>query len=68
MSTTYEEPYLAPTLTLRSVRWTDLETVTKLIYDVCEADGDTIVAVTAEDLKLEWLTPGFNLETDAYLV
>ena len=68
MSTTYEETHLSPALTLRPVRWTDLETVTKLIYDVCEADGDTTVAVTAEDLKLEWLTPGFNLETDAYLV
>jgi len=68
MSTTYEEIRLSPTLTLRPVKWTDLDTVTQLIYDVCEADGDTTVAVTPEDLKLEWLTPGFNLETDAYLV
>ena len=68
MNTTYKETRLSPTLTLRPVRWTDLETVTKLIYDVCEADGDTTVAVTSEELKLEWLTPGFNLETDAYLV
>ena len=68
MSTTYEETHLPPTLTLRPVKWTDLEAVTQLIYDVCEADGDTTVAVTSGDLKLEWLTPGFNLETDAYLV
>ena len=68
MSTTYEETRLPPTLTLRPVKWTDLETVAQLIYDVCEADGDTTVAVTPGDLKLEWLTPGFNLETDAYLV
>jgi len=68
MSTTYKETHLPPTLTLRSVEWTDLEAVAQLIYEVCEADGDTTVAVTPEDLKLEWLTPGFNLETDAYLV
>ena len=68
MNTTYEETHLSPTLTLRTVKWTDLEAVVQLIYDVCEADGDTAVAVTTEDLKLEWRTPGFDLETDAYLV
>jgi mycothiol synthase len=68
MSTTYEETRLSPTLTLRPVKWTDLEQVAQLIYDVCEADGDATVAVTPDDLRLEWLTPGFNLETDAYLV
>jgi GNAT superfamily N-acetyltransferase len=68
MNTTYEETHLSPTLALRTVKWTDLEAVVQLIYDVCEADGDTAVAVTTEDLKLEWRTPGFDLETDAYLV
>jgi len=46
MSTTYEETHLPPTLTLRPVKWTDLEQVAQLIYDVCEADGDATVAVT----------------------
>jgi len=61
-------PILSAGLTLRPVQWSDLEAVAQLIYDVCEADGDTAVAVTPQDLKLEWQAPGFNLETDAYLV
>jgi mycothiol synthase len=60
--------YLDPSLTLRPLRWTDLEGVAKLIYDVCEADGDTTVALTPEELRNEWNTPGFNLETDAFVV
>jgi hypothetical protein len=35
MNTTYEETLLSPTLTLRPVKWTDLEQVTQFIYDVC---------------------------------
>jgi mycothiol synthase len=59
---------LAPELRLRSVQWSDLQGVTQLIYDACAADGDTIVAVTADELKHEWQTPGFDLERDAFLV
>jgi mycothiol synthase len=59
---------LDPGLKLRSARWSDLEAVTQLIYDACAADGDTVVAVTAEELKHEWETPGFELEQDAFLV
>lgn len=59
---------LASGLRLRSVEWSDLEAVTQLIYDVCEADGDATVAVTADELKHEWETPGFNLATDAFVV
>src|SRR5687767_15500635 len=68
------EPLLDPSTTLRTglnlrpARWTDLNAVAQLIYDVCEADGDTAVAVTPEELKHEWQTSGFNLETDAFLV
>jgi GNAT superfamily N-acetyltransferase len=50
------------------VQWSDLEAVAKLIYDVCAADGDTIVAVTPQELKHEWEDPDFNLERDAFLV
>ena len=53
---------------LRPTQWSDLEAVAQLIYAVCEADGDTTVAVTPQDLKLEWQTPGFVLEKDAYIV
>src|SRR5215208_106231 len=63
-----DELSLPPTLRLRPVQWSDVEAVAQLIYDVCEADGDTTVAVTPADLKLEWQNPGFNLEADAFLV
>jgi len=63
-----EEMLLAPGLQLRSAQWADLNAVTQLIYDVCEADGDVTVAVTPEELKLEWQTPGFNIETDGLVV
>jgi mycothiol synthase len=59
---------LAPEFTLRAVRWEDRDAVAKLIYDVCEDDGDVTVAVTPEDLEHEWHNEGFKLETDAILV
>ncbi len=62
------EMLLGPDLKLRTAQWSDLETVTQLVYDVCAADGDTAVAVTAEEMKHEWETPGFVLERDAFLV
>ena len=63
-----EDVVLPETLRLRPARWSDLDAVTKLIYDVCAADGDEKVAVTAEELKHEWETSGFELERDAVLV
>ena len=68
MNTRDKEIQLPSTLTLRPVGWVDAEAVAKLIYDVCEADGDTRVAVMPDELKLEWQTPGFVLERDAVLV
>ena len=62
------EARLDPSLSLHPASWADLHAVTKLIYDVCEADGDTTVAVTPEELKLEWQTPGFTIETDGIVV
>lgn len=58
------EAVLDPSITLRFATWDDLAAVTQLVYDVCEADGDTTVAVTEEEMALEWKTPGFNIETD----
>jgi mycothiol synthase len=66
--TSIEGTILDPSLKLRPVKWSDLEAVAQLIYDVCAADGDAVVAVTPEELKHEWETPGFDLERDAFLV
>jgi mycothiol synthase len=63
-----EERLLDPSLQLRPAQWGGLEAVAQLIYDVCEADGDVTVAVTPEELRLEWQTPGFDLERDAFVV
>jgi len=63
-----EDAILPETFKLRPAAWSDLEAVTQLIYDVCAADGDATVAVTSEELKHEWETPGFELERDAFLV
>ena len=60
--------FMPPTLKLRPAQWSDVDAVAELIYDVCEADGDTTVAVTPEELKHEWENPEFNLERDAFVV
>ena len=62
------ETCLDASLTLRAVRWDDLHVVAQLIYDICEAEGDTSVAVTPDDLANEWKYEGFNPEQDACLV
>jgi mycothiol synthase len=62
------ETHLDPSLSLRPVQWADLNAVAKLIYDACEADGDTTVAVTPEELTNDWKKESFNLERDAFLV
>ncbi len=59
---------LDPDLSLRNAQWADLEPVAQLILDVCTHDGDPAIAVSAEDLREEWETPGFTLETDAWVV
>lgn len=55
-------------LTLRNVRWEDLDRVAKLIYDVCAADGDVTVATPPADLKNWWQTSGFDISKDAFVV
>jgi mycothiol synthase len=59
---------LDPGLSLRAAQWDDLEPVAQLILDECTAAGDPAIAVSSEDLCREWETPGFNLETDAWVV
>jgi mycothiol synthase len=62
------ETILDSSLSLRPVQWADLKAVAQLVYDVCEADGDTTVAVTPDELEHEWKNEGFKLEADAFLV
>lgn len=62
------EVNLDASLTLPAVCWDDLNAVTRLIYDICEAKGDITVAYTPDDLANEWKYEGFNLEQDAFLV
>lgn len=59
---------LDPSLNLRGVSLADANAVAELIYAVCEADGDTTVADTPEDLLHQWEEDGFTPETDAFLV
>ena len=54
--------------TLRPARWPDLDAVAKLIYDICAADGDAVLAVSPDELRVEWETPGFDLARDAWVV
>ncbi len=59
---------LSPDLNLRPAQWADAQAVTKLILDVCTADGDPTVATTREELLRFWKSDDFNLETDAWVV
>lgn len=62
------EGILDSSLRLRPVAWSDAEAIAQLIYDACAADGDAIVAVSAEELRHGWQSPGFNLEKDVLIV
>lgn len=61
-------PLLDSDLSLHPAQWADLEPVAQLILDVCTHDGDAIFAVSPDTLRNEWQAPGFNLETDAWVV
>ena len=53
---------IADKIKLRLARWADVDAVAKLIYDVCEADGDVTVALTPQELKHQWHSEGFDPE------
>jgi mycothiol synthase len=55
-------------LNLRGAQWADAEPVAQLILDVCTKDGDPSVATSLDELRNDWSLPGFNLETDAWVV
>jgi mycothiol synthase len=59
---------LVTNLELRPAQWADLEPVAQLILDVCANDGDAIFAISPDALRTDWETPGFTLETDAWVV
>ena len=59
---------LNASLALRTVRQADLNPIAQLIYEICEAEGDTSVAVTPEDLANEWEYAGFDPQQDAFVV
>lgn len=61
-------PTLPAGFTLRSAQWPDLEAVARLIYEICAADGDAVLAVSPDELRHEWQSPGFVLERDAWVV
>ena len=65
--TTHDRP-LDPDLILRNPHMTDLEPVAQLILDVCAHDGDASVATTPDELPNDWQAPGFDLESDAWVV
>jgi len=62
------QPSSTPAYSLSAVRRAELHAIARLIYEICEAEGDTSVAVTAEDLENEWEYAGFDPEQDAFVV
>jgi mycothiol synthase len=55
-------------LSLRNAQWADAEPVSQLILDVCIKEGDASVATSLDELRNDWSLPGFNLDTDAWVV
>ena len=64
--TSHPLPHAAPPV-LRAARWEDLNAVAQFIYSTCEAEGDTGVAVTPDELANEWKYEGFDPGRDAFL-
>lgn len=63
-----DKTFLDSNLRLRSAQWSDAEAVAQVIYAACAADGDAILAISADELRHEWQSPEFNLEQDAFIV
>jgi len=62
------ETVLDTGLRLRPANWSDAEPVAQLTYAACAADGDAILAVSAEELRHGWQDPEFSLEQDTFVV
>ncbi|HNM36233.1 MAG TPA: GNAT family N-acetyltransferase [Anaerolineales bacterium] len=63
-----EKPLLDLNLKLRNTTRADVNAVADLIYAVCEADGDTTVATSVEELESQWRSEKFNPETDSHVI
>jgi mycothiol synthase len=53
---------------VRPAAWIDIHDIVQLIYASCKAAGDITLAASADDLRRDWHTPGFSLETDSWVV
>ncbi|HJR80109.1 MAG TPA: GNAT family N-acetyltransferase, partial [Anaerolineales bacterium] len=63
-----EDAILPKSLRLRAAKWSDVDAVAQLVYEACAADGDTTVAMSAEEIRHEWEDPSFNLGRDVFIV
>ncbi|MFN8401781.1 MAG: GNAT family N-acetyltransferase [Anaerolineales bacterium] len=63
-----EKTLLDLNLSLRNTARADAKAVADLIYAVCEADGDTTVATSVEELENQWSSEKFNPETDSHVI
>lgn len=53
---------------VRPAAWIDVHDIVQLIYASCKAKGDITQAASADDLRRDWQTPGFNLDTNSWVV
>lgn len=53
---------------VRPAAWIDVQDIVQLVYASCKAHGDITQAASADDLRRDWQTPGFNLVTDSWVV
>lgn len=67
-SMSLNEAILEPGLKLRPLKLSDAEAVAQVVYAACVADGDAIVAVSAEELRQEWQDPEFDVNNDGFAV
>jgi mycothiol synthase len=57
-----------PSLSLRPARLADAEAVAQLTLDICTSDGDPTAAMTTDELRNHWQTPGFDFEKNTWVV
>jgi mycothiol synthase len=63
-----DQAILDPSLKLRPAQWRDADAVAQLMYAACAADGDVILAMSADELRHGWQNPQFTLEKDAFII
>src|SRR6266540_541008 len=63
-----DEITLDSSLSLRSVKWSDLKAIAELVLAASIADGDPTTTVTEDDLNRFWSSSDVNIETDGWVV